>query len=240
MIFSHLLDQFKAHAMSEYPKESCGIVSKGQYIPCDNLADNPLESFTISPRKILYRLKKNTLEGIIHSHPEGPEYPSVADMKGQIDTAVPWMVIPCYGPRCSEPFYWGSKEPPPLMARPFRHGVTDCYSAIQDWYLQERNIELLPGPPREWGWWSKGSSLYTDNFKAAGFRRIDRSEVRRGDVLLMQIRSPTPNHGGVYVGGGKIYHHLSSLEPYDPTRVSGVVPLGSWQRLVSHWLRYEK
>jgi len=51
-----------------------------------------------------------------------------------------------------------------------------------------------------------------------------------GDVFLAQVRAPVPNHGGVYLDGGLILHHLEG-------RLSRREPLGPWRRFVTHALR---
>jgi cell wall-associated NlpC family hydrolase len=96
----------------------------------------------------------------------------------------------------------------PLLGRMWCHGVLDCYSLIRDWYRLERGI-VLPDFTRSDEWWLKNQNLYVDNFRAAGFTRIvDEDALQPGDVLLMQIMAPVPNHGAVYLGDGIILHHL--------------------------------
>ncbi|WP_346949336.1 NlpC/P60 family protein, partial [Dyella sp.] len=52
--------------------------------------------------------------------------------------------------------------------------------------------------------------LYTDNLAAAGFVPVDAKDIRRGDLVLMQIRSRNlvPNHAGIYLGDGLMLHHM--------------------------------
>lgn len=108
----------------------------------------------------------------------------------------------------------------PLVGRMFHHGVLDCYTLVRDWYKRELAVEL-PDFDRSDEWWNDGtSSLYLDNFEKAGCVRTDGSELQRGDILLIQIRSKnnTPNHAAVYIGDGKILHHpygrLSRIDVY--------------------------
>lgn len=78
-------------------------------------------------------------------------------------------------------------------------------------------------------------NLYLDNFGSAGFgvaNLTDRTDLKVGDVLLMQVASPVPNHAAVYLGDGLILHHLqgrlSSRDVYG----------GYWQKVTTHALRH--
>jgi cell wall-associated NlpC family hydrolase len=149
--------------------------------------------------------------------------------------------------------YFGDElgPPPPLIGRPFIHGVYDCYSLIRDFYRTNAysaisdyhgvSSILLPEQPRDFGWWDSRNgdgtvtvpkTLYTDNFKAAGFRQITLEEMRPGDVFLAQVMAPVTNHGGVYLGRGEIIHHLRG-------RLSKTDVAGRWLNYVTHCLRYE-
>jgi len=140
-----------------------------------------------------------------------------------------------------------------LIGRPFINGIWDCYSTgirdvfrydgfglISEFYKTDSII--LPDFPRDYEWWGgvgkdgkefgPTADLYRDNFEAAGFRPIDISELRGGDVFLAQIGSTVTNHGGVYLGDGQIFHHLRR-------RVSRREPAPQWIRYVTEYLRYE-
>ncbi|OMY43825.1 hydrolase Nlp/P60, partial [Burkholderia pseudomallei] len=134
---------------------------------------------------------------------------------------------------------WGAFSPDgymaPLIGREFVHGVLDCYSIVRDWYKVERGV-TLPDFPRTDGWWNDGkSSLYLDNYRAAGFANVGKdATLIPGDVILMTVLSQNnePNHAGVYVGDGKMIHHMAD-------RLSAKVLFGGmWQ--ASHYttLRY--
>ncbi|KLB55771.1 NlpC/P60 family protein, partial [Xanthomonas euvesicatoria] len=70
-------------------------------------------------------------------------------------------------------------------------------------------------------WWNKGGDLYAlERLQAEGFAEIQ-DEPQRGDMIVMQIRAPVPNHAGVYLGEGQMLHHLAD-------RLSGRVPYGGY------------
>lgn len=242
------------HAKRAYPEESCGLLVDGAYLPCTNYAIDPTQDFVIAGI-VFTRLHEagRTVEAVIHSHPNGPLFPSEADMQGQIDGALPWVIIATNGEDCADPIIWGDGvDQGPLIGRSFRHGVTDCYELVRhafalgaegmaaqditkEWPLPP--VELRP-QARADNWWdsetpAQNRDLYAA-FKTVGFREIPASEVQVGDCFLVKLgRGVTQlNHGGVYVGSNLILHHL-------PTRVSRREPIGIWLRAVEKWLRHE-
>lgn len=154
--------------------------------------------------------------GICHSHPDASSKPSYTDqakasaLKEEYPNA-DWYI-----------FSWPegdlhqfTPEPKiPLLGRMFVHGTLDCYSLVRDYY---RAIGItLPDFERKNGWWETEQELYLDNFESAGFSKVCGSapeelktlEPMIGDVILMQIRSKRVNHAAVYIGDGKIIHHM--------------------------------
>lgn len=243
MFDKEIIDAIKADALERFPEESCGIVVRRLdgtmlYVPMENSATDPLTSFHIEASKLAPVMKN--LVAIVHSHPNGPDCPSEADMRQQMAFGVPFGIVSTDGVGCLEPFFWGGNATrAPLIGRGFRHGVTDCYALIRDYFDEKLNITLNEYP-RDWEWWADGKRLYEDHFEREGFFRIDESEVREHDCFLAQIRSDTPNHAGVYVGGNLILHHLTSRHPSDPSRLSKREPLGSWYKFIcGFWVRHK-
>lgn len=225
------LAAMKSHALSEYPRESCGFVVNGDYVPLINRAANPEAEFKIGEED--YIRNHEGLQAVVHSHPNGPYYPSAADMRGQVDTDVPWAIIATDGERASDPVVWGDPaRRPALIGREFLHGVTDCYSLCRDYYALEHGI-AIPEFPRDDNWWNSGGNLYLDHFAEAGFFEIDRAELRPGDAVLMSVLASVPNHAGVAVADGLLLHHL-------PKRLSRREPLGPWARQITHCLRHRE
>lgn len=227
------------HAELSYPNEACGVIIGERYHPIDNISKNPEYEFAISRITFAKLLIKSKIDVFVHSHPNGPSYPSLRDMQSQIETKIPWGIVPVINGRATELFVWGGSSPvPDLIGRPFRHGVTDCYALIRDWYRLEMNT-VLPDYARGWEWWTQGETMYEDNFASAGFERLPAGAgLRVGDVCLFRIRSRTPNHAGVYVGKGLVLHHLSGKYGYDPGRLSCREPIVRRANMVEYWLRY--
>lgn len=257
--FAEAFEAAKTHARSSYPSESVGVVCDGIYVPLRNAAAPAEEhieddkncpcqlcAFAVADDEYLNITTGRRVDMLIHSHPNGPLFPSEIDMAQQIAMDIPWGVVATDGERCSEPAVWGTKDIEPMIGREFMHGVSDCYSIIRDAFrlgkdaLSEQDIDgwpyepiELPEVPRGDGWWDQdGKDLYTDLFGKFGFKKIDASEARPGDVFLGSIHSKKLNHGGILVGNDLILHHI-------PQRLSRREPAGLWGRSADLWIRYD-
>lgn len=252
--FESALRDARAHARSEYPREACGVIVDGKYLPMTNLAADPslhregdmscecaLCSFRMSERAMV----EHDVQAVVHSHPGGPAHPSQADMQQQLATDVAWIILTLDEERDGPAVAWGGDCPREnLIGRHFIHGIADCYEIIRDVFALGREsmaaqgmdwpldpIEL-PQVPRDDAWWLKEhDDLYESNFRPFGFTEIAASEARPGDVFLGRINSNRLNHGGVLLGGNLILHHL-------PNRLSRREPAGIWARAAEKWIRY--
>lgn len=235
-----VIADIQAHAIRDYPNEAVGAVKDGPeglfYIPMANIAADPKHDFELS---LADDIDAKSALAIVHSHPDGPDFPSGMDITQQVASAIPWGLVVTNGRICSKPWFWGGSYRPPLLGREFRHGPSgtdnrgDCYALIKDWYHEQRGI-CLPEFARDDRWWESGARLYEGLFERAGGVRVMNGlhGVQIGDVLLMDIiRSGTPTHGAIWLGDGLILHHL-------PRRLSRRDPLGEFHKLVTHVLRY--
>ena len=237
-MFEATLSDIQAHAIADYPNEACGLIVDGDYRAMENIADEPTEHFRMRSKDWLSAAQAGDIGAVVHSHPDGPDCPSAEDMRRQIATGVPWGIVSCNGSGALAPFWWGMNAIPPLIGRGFRHGVTDCYALIRDYFRAERGV-VLPEFPRDWEWWCEGADLYSEGFPKAGFRRLEDGEAAApGDVFLAQVRAEVPNHGGVLLDGGLALHHLTARLPVDATRLSRREPVDRWRKFITHWLRY--
>lgn len=241
-----VIDAAIAHAKAEAPIESVGVVWRGVYTPMTNVASDPANRFEIAPEAFAELADVAPIEGVIHSHPGGgPWHPSEADMRGQIETDLPWAIVVVGedGVGGALACSWGLDNPPLFSAdgapapRQFCHGVSDCYTIIRDWYAQTVGVRL-PDVARGWCWWLDGQNLYLDGFAAAGFELISQDPLRYaeliepGDVWLRRMPGASVvTHGGVYLGDGLCIEQrpksLVSRRPIYPT-----LPF------ITHLLRY--
>jgi proteasome lid subunit RPN8/RPN11 len=223
----------KAHALSEWPKESVGLVTGGSYVPVPNLAEDPTQGFAFDKQLML----TPELRAIIHSHPSGRINPSKLDMQQQLATDLPWGIVGCNNGATTDIFWWGpGVQPPPLKKRGYRFGPSgsdgkgDCYAIIRDWYKLERGIELME-IPRDEEEFKAEYPFYDSLFATIGSREIQPSEVDVGDVVLIRIRQEISNHALLYIGKGLALHHAGN-------QLSAEVPIGPWLRFRTRCLRY--
>lgn len=239
----------RMHALKEYPKESCGLIVDGRYVPCVNTAADPTKDFVIAG-VVQARIMElgGKIQAIAHSHPDGPLFPSEIDMRSQITSGLPWCLVATDGKVAGPVEVWGNEEIAPIIGRTFMHGIRDCYSLVRDVYrlgkdrLKEQGIAwplepiYLPEYPREDNWWGtkmeKKQSLYEDNFAKAGFVKIASEEARPGDGFLIKVNSQTVNHAAVLCEDQMILHHF-------PARLSRRQPAALWARAADVWLRYK-
>lgn len=202
------IEAIKEHARKEFPRESCGLIvavgRKEQYIPCENLADNA-DSFRLSAEDYANAEDLGTIVALVHSHPNASAEPSEADRMACEESGLVWHILALneseFGEiRTIKPCGYVV----PLVGREFLHGVHDCYTIISDFYERERDIALKRWD-REDDWWNKGQNIYLERYEETGFRKLKEDEtLQPGDVILMQIRSPVPNHAAIFLGDTKL------------------------------------
>ena len=227
-------DQALAHAKEDFPKEAVGLVhvvkGKNRYFKCRNIAETPDEHFILDPDDYLKAESKGEITAVVHSHPKTSPAPSPADMVACEASGLPWFIV---NPNTET---WGSYKPNgfelPYVGRELSHGIVDCYSLVRDFYKREFNLGLNDYNRRD-QWWYKGENMYLDNFAKEGFKEIDISEVGYGDLFLMQLESPVPNHAAIYLDQGIVLHHvqgrLSSRDVYG----------GYYQKVTAKVLKHE-
>jgi len=231
-IREHAAEAFLVVDANGQPRESCGVVivrkGKQRYVACRNIADRN-EHFVVHPEDLAAAEDEGEIMLVVHSHPNFPATPSDSDLVGCESSGVPWLII--NWPTGVTHYFEPSGYEAPLYGRQFAHGILDCYSFIQDYYLRELKI-VLPKFKRPDEWWLKGQNLYLEGFAEAGFKSVT-SDMQKHDVVLMQVGSQVPNHGAVILGDGCIGHHQMG-------RLSSRDVFGGWyQKIVTHTLRHE-
>jgi len=230
-----------AHAARSLDTEICGIVvARGErqgwrYRRMDNKAAGRADRFEIDSAALV---AQGPVAAIVHSHPHGPAFPSAADMRQQAATAIPWgIAVPPPHPD-SGLFWFGTGIAYPLMVRPYRHGVTDCYALIRDWFAAEHAL-ILADRPRDWDWWSIGGDLYASCYEQAGFLRLpNEAPLQQGDIGLAALRSPVLNHALLLLDGGLVLHHPAGNYGFDAARLPRREPVERWYRHIRFWIRH--
>lgn len=248
-----------AHARAEFAKghESCGLIVRGRdgepsYVACENIHPDKGggDAFQIDPAVIQKFYEDGSLMAVVHSHPHGPAAPTKADMIGQKQSGVPWVIVVFEDGQIVEDFSFPTPLDAPIKQRQFRPGVDDCLTLIRRWHYQHDGF-LIPDFPRDPNWWLNENGdgpgeddMYLDLHERCGFRRLSEEEIRSdpedprsplllraGDVGLAKVMSPWRiNHGVVYTGGQLMMHHLLN-------RASAEEPISRWLPKLEIWLR---
>lgn len=231
MLSQRLITAIQAHAAQEYPRECCGLIIRAgrqrRYVPCVNSHEKPTDFFRIDSAEWAAAEDAGEVLAVVHSHPDAGPHASADDLKVCHEMGLPWVIMEWPGGQYTITL---PADRPPLLGRPFIHGSWDCYGLVRDWYQQERGIEL-PDFPREDNWWTRGENLYVRHYAEAGFYS-HADELQPGDVVLMQYRAPEINHAGIYLGDGKLLHHMYG-------QPSAVIPYGGvWRDRTLLTLRY--
>ena len=224
-------DELVAHAKQCYPSEACGVISNGKLIPIKNVSTRPQDGFVMCPLELGEIMDGQPIDAVFHSHPDDTASPSDHDIArmNRSENKVPWVIVsyPDVDITVTYP-----KSEPPLIGRRFVHGVDDCYGVVRDFYRKKLGIELT-NYHRDDNWWEQGENLYLDNYEAEGFYEVSMDDLQYGDFILMQVLSNTVNHAAIYLGDGKILHHL-----YD--RLSRVdIYGGYWLERTARTLRHK-
>lgn len=220
----------RIHALAEWPREACGVVVRGTYIGLRNLAADSEQHFQVPGATWL---EHGRVEAVIHSHcaPRHGRTPSGGDLRGQIETAVPWGIVLCDGQAASGPLWWGDfRLDDPLFGREYLWGISDCWSVVRSWHWQRRGVKMRDFP-RDEGVFLAGADLIAGNAEAAGLLPIADDEVMPGDIAFLRIRGTVVNHCAVADDGGMLLHHL-------PRRLSCRQPVGMWRGHIVQWLRH--
>lgn len=228
----------KSYMLEQYPKEGCGFIVDGKFVPCKNTAKEPELDFRIDEQDYL----KYKVEGVVHSHTPAtkhPRYdmrtPSMLDMQSQKAMGVPWGIVGCDGENVTDPIWWGLETPQDLMDRPYIPSVYDCLTLACDYYKLKFGITLPTFPrPAEWDNYKK--TMITDGIEVSGFRRLSRNtpinKLQHGDFVLMAVRRNYVNHVGVVTEDMKLLHQIENRFP----TVDHIQP---WVNNVQMFLRHE-
>lgn len=234
------VEQIRAQALECYPEEGAWLITeKGCYF-VDNIHEDPENYFDVSERDVRMARGEGLL-AIVHSHTNGLHYPSEADMKSQINTAVPWGILLCDGVDSSWIRWWGGSKPDQvddLLDRTFCHATADCYALVRDYYLVTFGIQLKEFP-RSWRWWDD-QNLLSEGFSKAGFSVV-KGEPKAGDVWLASFasRTQTLNHCGVLLDNGLTHHHPGAGTPINATKKAVIEPIYRYMQNIHLWVRHK-
>lgn len=229
-----------AHAVAEYPKESCGVVVNGKYVACRNVHDTPATDFKMHTDDYFNASENGDIQAVIHSHPDLPVTPSSLDISQCEASGVPWGIISVVDGKHVDSFWMAPNDRVNLVGRPYIWGLYDCLSIVLDYYKFDRNIDLGKFD-RPVDWSKHKSPLYETGLAGKGFYKVDKP--KDGDVILMQLSGSFASHAAIYLESGKLDgEEFSYIVPncilhHEAGRLSRRDPYGGYwiEKTVSIW-----
>lgn len=199
MLTAKIKKAINAHANECHPKESCGVIVNGDYIPCTNVAVDDAQ-FEIDVMDIVGAEKEGRILAYVHSHPDGTTAPSQPDRVQMNLHGLPWIITDGENVELHKPDGYQAL----LLGREYHHGLMDCYSLVKDYYQRELGI-TLNDYERADAWWEDKDSkpLYLDGFKKEGFAEVN--TIQRHDIILARLgRTAHVNHALIFIGDGTL------------------------------------
>ena len=209
-----LLADVLAHARVEAPREASGVIlaikDHAVFVPVRNISEDP-DRVVWDQVGLAAAEDRGPLVGYVHSHPGGRAVPSEADLEAQEATGLPWWIVV---PETGEWIRFGAA---PTVGRPFAWGVQDCYAVASD-------LLGLPDFVRDQ---ETMATMFETQPDILG-REV--THAAPGDVLLFGVHSQRVNHCAVYLGDGRMAHHL-------PGRLSVIENIGGWATKILRTMR---
>jgi proteasome lid subunit RPN8/RPN11 len=231
MYFDHLLPEIFAHVNSSSTQEVGGLICDNQgeiiFVPCRNLSTATHE-FILHPEDHVAAEDAYTIMAFVHSHLYESANPSPGDLVEIERSQLPYLIVNFPNNQ------WTYTEPSgyeaPYVGRPFVHGTLDCYELVRDYYRRELGINLA-AVPRDSDWWNKGENILEEVYEMLGFVQVE--SPTEHDLVIMQVKSPVPNHAAVFLANGQVLHHVggrpSGHDVYD----------GYWRKCTIKFLRHQ-
>lgn len=173
--------------------EAGGIIQTGFFTPLENISRSPELTFEFDLSEIDY----DSIDAIVHSHPEGSPFLSDADRKAHVASGKEWWLVVNHQVKKFKPV-------PLLRGREFQYGHQDCGTLIEDaMHLCGINIRHYKRGTIE-----KDAEIgkLEATFPKLGFERVD--EVVPGAVILTSS-GDSANHAALYIGDEKVIHHVA-------------------------------
>lgn len=202
-----LIDDAFHHAVGCIPCEACGVIADGRFIPIKNLIDDRDDAFLMDPVGYAEVSAKYRIEAIVHSHLMEPPAASEQDRVACEKLGLPFVIISLltYTHTVIEPVGYRA----PLVGRKWGYGTHDCFTLIRDAIFDYGGIEIPDFSRVDWLWWKKGGNIIADQFRDAGFRRLQQgTRPQHLDVFGMQIGAPVVNHLGIFLEPDILLHQL--------------------------------
>ncbi len=230
-----LKPSIKAHALTDFPREACGLVIEEDGVeiiqPTPNLAEKPTDWFSISPELYLTAFRSGKLRAYYHSHPKNDERFSEADKAVAEKLKLPLYVYSVVTDVLA--LYTPNGYVAPLEGRNFELGTHDCAGLVLD-YFQQRLKITLSNLSRTGRFVADGIPNILDYCRENNLKLVS-GPPKKHDIVLMRIgRSKMHcNHAGVMLDEKVMLHQLMNQ------RSGKAVYGGYWAGATRHILRHQ-
>ena len=244
MIEENIKQKIKQHALSENPRECCGVIissgDKTSVIECRNVSDNPKETFSLSTNDYLKASRKGKIKAIYHSHPNQNKIFSNYDMLNSQAHRLDYLLYNI--PHDSFSFFDYRKNKTFIYNKPFKTQTADCYSLVKEYY-EKLNINLLDKQDSRNtpDWHLQNPNLIQQIFNLNReenehvFNQVDTKQLKKHDILSFElVKDKGPIHVGIYLGDNTFTHHPRGKYPC-------IEPLNkTYKKRIHSVFRYEK
>lgn len=188
-------DSIRLASMKAYDmrQEACGLITTAdEVVVCENAASSIGESPDMTFAIDADQMARRDIKAIWHSHINGKEVFSPADVKACRKIQKPFVLHDLLNDR------WREADPSydaPILGAEFTYGVEDCYKVVCRYYWQKFQIRLtdyersdLFDEVGNYIFNTAGWNEFRRYFEAEGFQELaSRHILQQGDLLLMQV-----------------------------------------------------
>jgi proteasome lid subunit RPN8/RPN11 len=201
--------KFKEYSKQHTTKESCAlaIIFKGRLIlkECNNISTNP-HNFIIDPIDYIRASSLGEVAAVYHSHLGTDAKPTQSDIRGCNNGKIPWVIYAIESNNIE--VILPEQYSIPLIGREYNFGTLDCWSLVQDIYIQELGIKL-PRPLEVNPNWFLDTDYFNNMYREYGFTKVLDNTLKKYDIILMQDdSSKVPNHCAIKYDQNTILHHV--------------------------------
>ena len=211
----------KRIAVQRYPHECVfAYWPDGTWQEFKNVHHKPRGAWALGVNDLLLLNQRPPLV-LLHTHPSGIPSPSDLDTVMQLRHGYAWGIMALRGNgedrvyEVLEPEYWGPGAPvEPLTGRSYLWGIRDCFSLVRDFYaLQGIEVPNVPRVTNPGDY--PPNHEYAHNYFAhwiprVGFKEIEPHQKAFGDVAVVQLAHPYPDHCAIYLGEHKYLEHTAT------------------------------
>ena len=214
-----ILKEIEDHCKSNPEEESCGMVYRCEssqllkVYKCKNTAEDPRETFRISPIDFLSCKEKGEAVCVYHSHPTGGEI-SEYDLMNSSGHSIPYVMFNLENNK----FYYSDDSLAPFLGREFEYAKADCFSIVEDYYENVLGINLLVPDTNEKVIRTTEEKDFSDSFNIieeglpkVGFKKVlldSFDEIKKYDLLSFKLVNK-PRHVGIAVSKSFFLHQMA-------------------------------